>query len=577
VLNRDQDDPLVELAGRIGDRRSVDWSGLNRRGVPESDQDLLEELRKLDEIAAAFDEVTPSGDAPSGDTPAANEPGDLQSWGHLTILERIGEGQSARVYRARDEKLQSDVALKLFTSPGHGLREARRLARVRHRNVVVVHGADERGGQAGLWMELIHGRTLADVLRTTGPLGAEEAIRVGMDLCGALAAIHGQDLVHGDVKAHNVMREDGGRIVLMDLGTSKDLVGARSAAVAYDFAGTPLYLPPEIFKGGARTQATDLYALGVLLFHLVTRSYPVQGRTVEEVERAHEQSERVHLRDLRPDLPADFISVVERAVSPGPQDRFATAGRFEQALGQCGASPVWSTKYVIGAVVLALLAAGALARSLSGSSTVATSSLPVATATPAVPAPASYRIQTTLYRDVQGRPVRLRMGERLEPGAEIFAEVRTSIPTYVYVINEDDRGNSYMLFPMPGQSATNPLPASAVVRLPGRQRGKTLNWLVDAPGEHEHFIMFASPERLVDYERLFDALPHPELGKAVAQLSPDARGALRSVGGVVAATVPAFVSDPGPLSQAFTTPLSDNEETVEGVWVRQLTLDNPAR
>jgi tRNA A-37 threonylcarbamoyl transferase component Bud32 len=576
VTDADRNDPLFEVAGLIGDRRWVDWENLARQGVPAPDQAILAELKKLDEIAAAFDDVTPSAAVISGDTTRDEQDGDPASWAHLTILERIGQGQSARVYHARDEKLQTDVALKLFTGAGHGLHEARRLARVRHPNVVIVHGADERDGRAGLWMELIHGRTFAEVLATSGPLSAAEAIRVGMDLCGALAAVHAQELVHGDVKAHNVMRADGGRIVLMDLGTSKELRREQSVSRGYDFAGTPLYLPPEIFKGAVRTQATDLYALGVLLFHLVTRSHPVQGRTVEQVERAHEQSVRAYLRDLRPDLPADFVSVVERAVSPSPKERFATAGKFEQALGQCGASPIWGTKYLIGAIVLTMFAAGAFARFVPVSSVAPPG--PPAIDTAAASAPLSYRIQTAFYRDSRSEPVRLRMNERLQPGAQIFAEIRTSIPTYVYIVNEDDRGNSFTLFPMPGQSVTNPLPADAVVRVPGLQGTKALNWVVDSPGEHEHFILFASPNRLLEYESTFAALPHPELDRPVAQLSSDALGALRSVGGLVAAASAAAESSARRrLSEVFKTPLSDSEETVNGVWIRQLTLDNPSR
>src|SRR5262249_58530632 len=106
---------------------------------------------------------------------------------------------------------------------------ARRLARVRHPNVVTVHGADLHDRRAGLWMEALRGRTLEERLRHEGPLGAREAALVGAELCGALAAVHGQGLVHGDVKTHNVMREgapgsarDAGRIVLMDFGSAHE-------------------------------------------------------------------------------------------------------------------------------------------------------------------------------------------------------------------------------------------------------------------------------------------------------------------------------------------------------------------
>ena len=89
--------------------------------------------------------------------------------------------------------------------------------------MATVYGADHIGGRVGLWMELVKGRTLAELLQTHGPFGAREAALIGLDLCRALAAVHGAGLLHGDIKAHNVMREEGGRTVLMDFGTGKDL------------------------------------------------------------------------------------------------------------------------------------------------------------------------------------------------------------------------------------------------------------------------------------------------------------------------------------------------------------------
>ena len=137
----------------------------------------------------------------------------------------MGAGAFGAVYRATDQKLQREVALKLLPSPDPDrvLKEARLLARVRHPNVVAVYGADYLENRVGIWMELVKGHTLEELLRTHGLFGAREAALVGLDLCRALAAVHRAGLMHGDVKAHNVMREEGGRTVLMDFGTGKDL------------------------------------------------------------------------------------------------------------------------------------------------------------------------------------------------------------------------------------------------------------------------------------------------------------------------------------------------------------------
>ena len=148
-----------------------------------------------------------------------------ERWGRLELLELVGKGTFGEVYRARDAQLQREVAVKLLHvgRPHDGLvdrmlHEARALARVQHPNVVIVHDAEERDGRVGLCMEFVRGRTLEQLLLAEGPRGAREAALIGQDLCQALAAVHAAGLVHRDVKAQNVMRENGGRVVLMDFG-----------------------------------------------------------------------------------------------------------------------------------------------------------------------------------------------------------------------------------------------------------------------------------------------------------------------------------------------------------------------
>ena len=148
-------------------------------------------------------------------------------------------------------------------------------------------------------MELIRGRTLEDELKTRGAFSAEEARLIGLDLCRALAAVHEAGLVHRDVKTQNVMREQGGRIVLMDFGAGI----ATEAGVQRDVAGTPMYLAPEVYAGHQASRVSDIYSLGVLLYHLVTGVYPVSGRNRSAIAEAHSEGRIKRLRDARPDLP----------------------------------------------------------------------------------------------------------------------------------------------------------------------------------------------------------------------------------------------------------------------------------
>jgi hypothetical protein len=591
---------LLSIAEAILDGKSVDWSQVKPQAVEAEDPPVLREMRVLERITNFHRPADPSNASTTGsglgDTGGGNRSGE---WGHFKIVEKVGGGTFGCVYRAQDRKLQREVALKLVnpSDPGRALREARLLARVRHPNVVTVFGADRIDGCIGLWMEFVKGRTLASLLATHGSFSAREAAGIGLDLCRALAAVHRVGLLHGDVKAQNVMREEGGRTVLMDFGTGKDLT--TGGGMIGDFAGTPLYVPPEVFDGEPRTVAADFYSLGVLLFHLVTGDYPVKGRTREDVERAHRRGQRSQLHDVRPDLPEAFIQTVERALSTNPRDRYQTAGAFGNDLAAfLGAKadvplerrPGWVL--IAASFAAAVLLGGYVYVNLPRlfhfkvtDTVVATPA--VRTTTPATSTPSAveptYQIDTALYTVHGQREERLYPGARVRPGDQLFVQARVSNPTYLYIVNEDDQGESYLLFPLPGQNVTNPLPAGRVNRLPGDQGAGELYWQVTSAGGREHFLIFASPERLTTFEKMFAALRRPEAGKAMLStpLSREAVGVLRGVGGLVPArptSPPSGQSrmEPSLLLQ-FPTPLGQREETARGLWVRQLTLENPLK
>ena len=155
-------------------------------------------------------------------------------------------------------------------------------------------------------------------------------------------------------------------------------------------------------------------------------------------------------------------------------------------------------------------------------------------------------------------------------------EIRSSVPTHVYVIREDDDGTSYVLFPLPGQALANPLTPGATHRLPGRVWTGDEAWQVTNAGGREHFLIFASPDRLDALERMLAALPRSQTGRlaSAAPVSPATAQLLSGIGGN--ATVPRESGSQGAprLSAQFQTPLSPAAETATGVWVRQLTIRN---
>lgn len=283
-----------------------------------------------DDLTLDFDPRTPT----SADVPAERD-----TWGRFKLLARVGHGGFGEVYRAWDPDLEREVALKLLLPSRTGaaqsdgeyktmLGEARALAAVRHANIVSVYGIDRHDGRVGFWTDFVKGRTLSAVLGSQGPFGYREAALIGIDVTRALSAVHRAGILHRDIKAENVMREEGGRILLMDFGLST--LPHRQTGTS----GTPNYMAPELWQGELASIESDIYAAGVLLFHLVTNEYPARlgGLTATEVPEA--LARRRTLMDLRSDLPEPFLRTVGRAMEIDPARRFPSAGQMAEALAE---------------------------------------------------------------------------------------------------------------------------------------------------------------------------------------------------------------------------------------------------
>jgi hypothetical protein len=328
-------------------------------------------LRAIAQIASAHSSIDRETgamlDAVAMDIEAAGPTsvvrGDLRTWGALILRSHLGSGSFGDVYRAWDPRLDREVALKLLPPDSVGtpqgsvvVSEGRALAKVRHPNVVTVYGADRIDGRVGVWMECIEGQTLAERIGAGGPLTPTEAAAIGADLARALAAVHNAGLLHRDVKAQNVMCDPGGRVVLTDFGTAilharSEVAGDASSEASLEakslpgsvcprpptLAGTPLYLAPEVLDGATQTPQSDIYALGVLLFHALTGSFPLTGRTLRDVHVRHREGRRTRLSQARPDLPPALVFVVDRALDPDPATRFRMAEEMARELGAVAA------------------------------------------------------------------------------------------------------------------------------------------------------------------------------------------------------------------------------------------------
>src|SRR5215207_1507893 len=247
---------LLPLVVAIADGTPVDW--------PSVSSPLVQQLQDLERLVQGHDAVRsiPPRHRPVHETlltevrrthAGAAEALRVQ-WGPLIVFEKIGCGSFGDVYRAWDPRLDREVALKLIpedvsaaaTSPV--VEEGRLLARVRHPNVMTVYGADRCDGRTGIWTEYIRGETLAAEIARRGPLAAGEAARIGIDVCAALGAVHTAGMLHRDVKAQNILRDDYGRNALADFGTGIALADDARMSDP-QIAGTPLYLAPEVIEG----------------------------------------------------------------------------------------------------------------------------------------------------------------------------------------------------------------------------------------------------------------------------------------------------------------------------------------
>jgi serine/threonine protein kinase len=555
------------LVGSVSDGLDVDWNAAgfagDDTGWPHAH--ALRDVARIAEFNRGLQRSPLPGErtAPSGPQ--------TERWGDLTLLELIGLEAGGEVWRAWDQRLLREVALK-FLRP-HGtipldpnspalLNEARALARVHHPNVVAVYGIAEHDDRMGMWMEYLRGVTLAGEIELRGALPPREVARIGLELCRALDAVHREGLVHGDVKPANIVLESGGRIVLADFG-----LGRRPALTGSDQlqpTGTPLFMSSALLSGKPATPRSDFYALGVTLRWALTGGPPFRARTLSELKDEAAAGPSMPLADEIPGAPRKLVTAIEVAMAPEPEARFGGAGQMAAALQSViedldgGSSPRRrpTRGMVMAAVVLVALVAAMGPRLLR-------------------PSIAMYEVDATLVRRSTGGLHRLGTGDRVSPGDQLSLKFRATSPVWVYVLNEDERGETFLLFPQPRFDVSNPIPGDSTIVLPGAIGGVENAWEVTSRGGREHFLVVASRKPVADIERDLKRLPEAKPGRPILYASVDTSTVerLRGVGGV--APLPAGTSPPGGSAFESFQVLAGRERVVQDIWVRKITLENP--
>ncbi len=250
------------------------------------------------------------------------------------LLERIGSGGMGTVYRAFDERLQRQVAVKELVSadPDRVLREAQAAARLNHPGIVTLYELGERDGRALLISELVPGATLAS-LHDDGDLRDREVAEYAADLCEALDHAHGRGVVHRDVKPENVIVADdrggGRRAKLMDFGIAR-IADAPTLTAAGEVLGTLAYMSPEQADGRQAGTESDVYSLALTAYECWVGENPVRGRTPAETVRRIGDS-LPPLRASRPDLPEGLADTIDACLDPEPEAR-PTASALRECL-----------------------------------------------------------------------------------------------------------------------------------------------------------------------------------------------------------------------------------------------------
>lgn len=515
----------------------------------------------------------------------------------FTILETVGEGGFGVVLRARDEKLQREVALKVLRPQQllardvteSFLGEARALAKVRHPNVLTIYSVLEEGAHAALVMEFLDGEPLSALLERQGPFGARESTQMGIELCQALAAVHHVGIVHRDVKTPNIMREKGGRIVLTDFGLGARL-SSRGWVETGFVAGSPLFMAPEQVEGKATDPRTDLYGLGVVLYNLSTGKFPAVAKDLPGLFEKVRSGALTPLRDARPDLPKEFTRVVTKALAADPEERYQSAGEMEEALTSSLSTPKSVAPSTL-TTALAEAPAGSVSRTRP---LFDRRPLFVLAATAAVliglfvlySGSTTFQVESaTLFTlDAQGDLHPLAEGAAIAVGSELVLEFQADRDLHVYVLNEDRAGRRHLLFPMSESDLRNPLAGGRRHRLPGTLqalengslRTFDISWKVDTAGGEEQLFVVASTESIKELERLAIS-PQPASSGYPVVKEAGMSGLLRGIGGKAYRERKSIAAGNQRLKN-FIEELSAGggvTEKASAIWLRRITLRNP--
>jgi len=260
--------------------------------------------------------------------------------GRYRIIRKLGAGGMADVYLAEDQELGRRVAIKILNDR-HAAddsfierfrREAKNAAGLSHPNIVSIYDRGEAEGTYYIAMEFLDGRSLKELIVARGPAPVKVAVDYARQILAAVGAAHRHGIVHRDIKPHNVLVGGEGRLKVTDFGIARS--GASQMTEVGSIIGTAQYLSPEQARGAPVDQTSDLYAVGVVLFEMLTGQVPFTGDTPLEIAMKHLSEVPTPPSELRPEVPHDLDSVVLRALAKEPGERYQSAEEMDADLAR---------------------------------------------------------------------------------------------------------------------------------------------------------------------------------------------------------------------------------------------------
>ena len=260
--------------------------------------------------------------------------------GRYMIVRKLGAGGMANVYLAEDQELGRRVAIKILNERYANdeqfverfRREAKNAAGLSHPNIVSIFDRGEAEGTYYIAMEYLDGRSLKELITARGPAPIPVSVEYARQVLAALRIAHRQNLVHRDIKPHNVLVDGEGRVKVTDFGIAR--AGPSQMTEEGSIIGTAQYLSPEQAQGAPVTPSSDLYSLGIVLYELLTGTVPFAGETPVELAMKHLSKVPEPPSRLRPEVPRDLDLVVMRALAKGPAERYQTADEMDADLAR---------------------------------------------------------------------------------------------------------------------------------------------------------------------------------------------------------------------------------------------------